>query len=45
MWNAEQKLVPDVIDMAGKLPIAPMRIPGVAETQDTVFAESGQKPA
>ncbi len=39
MWNADQKLVPDVIDMNGELPIRPMRIPGVAETQDTIFAE------
>ncbi|MDA7920676.1 Gfo/Idh/MocA family oxidoreductase [Verrucomicrobiales bacterium] len=39
MWNADQQLVPDVIDMNGELPIRPMRIPGVAETQDTVFAE------
>ncbi|MDF1738573.1 MAG: Gfo/Idh/MocA family oxidoreductase [Verrucomicrobiales bacterium] len=39
MWNAEQKLVPDVIDMNGELPIRPMRIPGVPETQDTIFAE------
>ncbi|MCB1207149.1 MAG: Gfo/Idh/MocA family oxidoreductase [Verrucomicrobiae bacterium] len=43
MWNAEQKLVPDVIDMNGKLPIRPLRIPGVPETQDTVFPEDNQK--
>ncbi len=38
LWNAQQKLVPDVIDMNGPMPIAPLRIPGVPETQDTVFA-------
>ncbi len=38
MWNAQQKLVPDVIDMTASMPIAPLRIPGVAETQDTVFS-------
>lgn len=43
MWNAEQKLVPDVIDMNGKLPIRPLRIPGVPETQDTVFPEDNQR--
>ncbi len=42
MWKAEQKLVPDVIDMNGKLPIHPMRIPGVKETQDTIFPEDKQ---
>ncbi len=41
MWNAQQKLVPDVIDLSASMPIAPMRIPGVPETQDTVFVESG----
>ena len=45
MWKAEQKLVPDVIDMAGKMPIAPLRIPGVPETQDTVFPEDNQNKA
>lgn len=40
MWNAEQKLVPDNIDINGELPIRPMRIPGIAETQDTTFAEA-----
>lgn len=44
MWNAEQKLVPDVIDMSAAMPIAPLRIPGVAETQDTVFSDA-PKPA
>ncbi len=39
MWNADQQLVPDVVDMNGELPIRPMRIPGVPETQDTIFAE------
>lgn len=38
MWNADQKLVPDVIDLNGPMPIAPLRIPGVPETQDTVFS-------
>lgn len=42
MWKAEQKLVPDVIDMNGKMPIAPLRIPGVKETQDTIFPEDKQ---
>lgn len=45
MWNAEQKLVPDHIDINGKLPIRPLRIPGVPETQDTVFPEEGQNRA
>jgi hypothetical protein len=45
MWKAEQKLVPDVIDMNGKLPIAPLRIPGVPETQDTIFPEDNQNKA
>ena len=40
MWNAEQKLVPDNIDMTTELAIRPMRIPGVAETQDTAFADA-----
>ncbi|MAS95305.1 MAG: oxidoreductase [Verrucomicrobiales bacterium] len=40
MWNAEQDLVPENIDMNGELPIRPMRIPGVEETQDTVFPDS-----
>ena len=39
MWDADQQLVPDVVDMNGELPIRPIRIPGVAETQDTIFAE------
>lgn len=43
MWNAEQKLVPDNIDINGELPIRPLRIPGVPETQDTVFPEDNQK--
>jgi len=38
MWKAEQKLVPENIDMSGPLEIRPMRIPGLSETQDTVFA-------
>ncbi len=42
MWNAQQQLVPDVIDLSAPLPIAPMRIPGVPETQDTVFPEDPQ---
>ncbi|MEM9016736.1 MAG: Gfo/Idh/MocA family oxidoreductase [Verrucomicrobiota bacterium] len=42
MWNAEQKLVPDNIDINGELPIRPMRIPGVPETQDTIFPEDNQ---
>jgi predicted dehydrogenase len=45
MWKAEQKLVPDVIDMNGKMPIAPLRIPGVPETQDTTFPEDNQNKA
>tara|TARA_R110000850_G_scaffold62777_14_gene142523 strand:+ start:3529 stop:4869 length:1341 start_codon:yes stop_codon:yes gene_type:complete len=40
MWNAEQKLVPDNVDMNGELEIRPMRIPGVEETQDTTFADA-----
>ncbi len=40
MWNAGQKLVPDNIDMTAELAIRPMRIPGVAETQDTAFADA-----
>ena len=36
-WNkfvkTDQKLVPDNIDINGKLPIRPIRIPGVPETQ------------
>lgn len=43
MWNAEQKLVPDNIDINGPLPMRPVRIPGVPETQDTVFPEDTQK--
>ena len=43
MWNAQQKLVPDNIDMNGALPIRPIRIPGVPETQDTIFPEDNQK--
>ncbi|NLT71617.1 MAG: Gfo/Idh/MocA family oxidoreductase [Verrucomicrobiaceae bacterium] len=43
MWNAQQNLVPDVIDMNGPLPIRPIRVPGVPETQDTVFPEDTQK--
>lgn len=43
MWNAQQKLVPDVIDLSAPMPIAPLRIPGVPETQDTVFPEDTQK--
>lgn len=39
MWDADQQLVPDVVDMNGELPIRPMRIPGVAETQDTIFKD------
>tara|TARA_R110002096_G_scaffold228601_5_gene418099 strand:+ start:252 stop:1592 length:1341 start_codon:yes stop_codon:yes gene_type:complete len=39
MWNAEQKLVPDNVDMSADLAIRPMRVPGLPETQDTVFAE------
>lgn len=31
--NSEEKLVPDEIDLAADLPIRPMRIPGVMETQ------------
>ncbi len=31
--KSDQKLVPDNIDINGKLPIRPMRIPGVPETQ------------
>jgi predicted dehydrogenase len=31
---SEQKLVPDGLDMSGDLPIRPMPIPGVAETQN-----------
>ena len=45
MWQAEQKLVPDVIDMNGKMPIAPLRVPGVPETQDTTFPEDNQNKA
>jgi len=33
--NSDMKLVPDNIDIDGKLPIRPMRIPGVPETQNT----------
>ena len=40
MWKAEQKLVPDNIDMTAELAIRPMRIPGVAENQDTTFADA-----
>ncbi|MDP4939702.1 MAG: Gfo/Idh/MocA family oxidoreductase [Verrucomicrobiales bacterium] len=43
MWAAEQKLVPDTIDMNGPLPIRPIRVPGVPETQDTIFPEDTQK--
>ena len=43
MQNAEQDLVPDNIDLNGELPIRPLRIPGVPETQDTVFPEDNQK--
>ena len=42
MWNAEQKLVPDNIDLEGELPIREMRIPGVPETQYTKFPEDNQ---
>lgn len=45
VWKAEQKLVPDVIDLNGKMAIAPLRIPGVPETQDTVFPEDNQNRA
>ncbi len=31
--NSTEKLVPDQIDINGELPIRPLRIPGVAETQ------------
>jgi len=40
MMAAEQQLVPDHIDLAAELPIRPIRIPGVAETQDTVFPQA-----
>lgn len=43
MWNAEQKLVPDVIDINGPLPFRPIRVPGLPETQDTIFPEDSQK--
>ena len=43
MWNAEQRLVPENIDINGELPIRPLRIPGVPETQDTVFPTDTQK--
>lgn len=42
MTRATQKLVPDNIDINGELPIRPMRIPGVPETQDTIFPEDNQ---
>ena len=42
MTKAKQKLVPDNIDINGELPIRPSRIPGVPETQDTVFPEDNQ---
>jgi hypothetical protein len=35
--------VPENIDINGKLPIRPLRIPGVPETQDTVFPADTQK--
>jgi hypothetical protein len=38
MWDADQKLVPNNISMTAPLEIRPMRIPGLSETQDTVFA-------
>lgn len=38
--KCEQHIVPDNIDINGELPIRPMRIPGIPETQDTVFPES-----
>ena len=34
LMASEEKLVPDTIAMDGKLPIRPMSIPGVAETQN-----------
>ena len=43
MWNARQKLVPDNIDINGALPLRSIRIPGVPETQDTIFPEDTQK--
>ncbi|HQZ29743.1 MAG TPA: Gfo/Idh/MocA family oxidoreductase [Verrucomicrobiales bacterium] len=43
MWNAEQRLVPENIDLNRALPIRPTRIPGVPETQDTIFPEDNQK--
>ncbi len=43
MWNAEQNLVPDNIDINGALPMRPIRVPGVPETQDTIFPEDTQK--
>lgn len=42
MVAAEQDLVPDEIDLQGELPIRPMRIPGVSETQFTKFPEDNQ---
>ena len=43
MTKAEQKLVPDNIDINGELPIRPTRVPGLPETQDTVFPEDNQQ--
>jgi predicted dehydrogenase len=40
--KSEQKLVPDPIDFNGALPVRPLRIPGLPETQDTIFPENKQ---